>query len=955
MIPMTRTCLLLSSLLVAAGAAHAASLPRNAGFEEVREGTHLPADWSERGLDPAIHRLSPTARTGQWAAEITTSVAMVGYYYSAPEPLPPAKRVTISAWVRVNASQGGAYLVLYYLHGEKLDQYLAPRRQSQTVNDTGGKWRQVTVTDTPPPEAQGWRMSVEFDGLGTALWDDAQAVVEPVDRLPSASLRTPTGTVLDLGGGRRGAMWDLEKVSAGQQLRVNLQGRSAVPPACEVGAVWFAGKRQLGVTSIAARAWQTPTGVTYPLRPMAGADGFRPLVMTNTATDWHALTIGTPRVESAQPSPLAPARLTPRAHPRLFVTPARLSRLRRQLRGDPPPALARAYGDLIKWANACFDKREVKGYRGYGTTMPPAVPPHHTDEFPYWTALSRGIENDIEVLATAYLLSGERRYADLAKSWTLALCAWPEWTDPDDNWPDCCLDTGHLCHAAAFAYDFCYDTMTAAERKTIRDALLEKGAAPVLRAGEQGWARDMSWPNGFAVVMGGMGIAGLATLGDDPRAEAAVQYARRRLHEFLCAQDCDGGYVEGLVYGGYAISYTMPFAATLALYGDRALVDHPYLAKTLRMACTTLQPGDKTTVNFCDSVYDSRDYGSLAAWRARQGDATGVWYLEQAGLRGTLHQWTPPLSVLWEPDQPRARPLNGWPVAAHYRDIGWAVMRSGFGADDFMLALRCAASGSHCQSDDNSFMFSTGKRWVLRDPGYGVSATSEHSTLLVDGQGQSTGPGEMTAFGSVGPLVYAAGDATACYPTLRRFVRHFIMVDRDYLLIVDEIAARETAEVMSQLVTGLEEVQIADGRRVELSAPEGWALVAATPGELRVVGETGPKKLQSSFPVGAATVFTAMLLARSSGAPPELHLDSRDGAVGVRIKRGDATDDLLLNVTGRPQTRQSLTSDARLALVRAPKAGPGTVAMIWGSHAALDGREILRRAHPGDFSAEWRH
>ena len=32
-----------------------------------------------------------------------------------------------------------------------------------------------------------------------------------------------------------------------------------------------------------------------------------------------------------------------------------------------------------------------------------------------------------------------------------------------------------------------------AERQTIRNALLEKGAEAVMRSGETGWARTMSW------------------------------------------------------------------------------------------------------------------------------------------------------------------------------------------------------------------------------------------------------------------------------------------------------------------------------------------------------------------------------------------------------------------------------------------------------------------------------
>lgn len=948
---MDRIWLLVGGLCLGLATVDAAALPRNPGFEQARAGTDLPADWNERGLGTAVHRLSPQARTGQWAAEITTTESMAGYYYSHPEPLPPTKRLTVSAWVRVQAAEGGAYLVLYYLQGEKLEQYLGLRRVSEVINDTAGAWRRVTISDMPPPEAEGWRMSVEFDGVGTALWDDAKADLEPLQPLPGLSLATPSRKVIDLGEGRRGAVWEIQPVVEQQRLRLNLQGASAVPPVCQVGAVWFAGDRQLGVTSVTARAWQTPTGVTFPLRALAGATHFRPLVITDSPAAWHGLTVGTPRLESTEPAALPPLRVPPSGHPRLFVTPAGLSALRQQLRSDPPSALARAYKHLLNWADNCFDKREIRVYGDYGTTLPPAVPPRHEDNFPYWTGLSRAIENDIEVLATAYLLTGERRYADLAKTWTLALCAWPQWTDPDYALADACLDTGHFCHAAAFAYDFCYDVLTEAERQVIRDALLEKGAAAVMRAGESGWARDMSWPNGFAVVMGGMGIAGLATIGDDSRAAPYVPYARRRLHEFLGAQDRDGGYVEGLVYGGYAISYIMPFAGTLALHGDRVLVDHPYLAKTLRMACLTLQPGDQTTVNFCDSTYDSRDYASLAAWRAGEGDEAGVWYLEQSGLRGTLPQWTPPLGLLWEPHQPVAPPADEGPVASHYRDIGWVVMRSGFGRDDFLFALRCGYYGSHCQRDNASFMLNTGQQWVLRDPGYGVTATEEHSTLLVDGLGQSTGAGQIAAFGTVGPLTYAAADATACYPSLRRFVRHVMMVEGDYLLIVDEIAARDQAEVTSQLVTGLRSAEVTDGRRVVLSPSPAWELVAGTPGQLRAVGDTGPQKLQASFTVGQETVFTAMLLARDAA---ELEVETGEAAVGMVVRRAGTTDRFLLNVSGRTATQQEVASDARLALVRTRNGRPNAVTAIWGRHVSFAGQTLLQRPRPGDFSAQWR-
>ena len=84
-------------------------------------------------------------------------------------------------------------------------------------------------------------------------------------------------------------------------------------------------------------------------------------------------------------------------------------------------------------------------------------------------------------------------------------------------------------------------------------------------------------------------------------------------------------------------------------------------------------------------------------------------------------------------------------------------------------------------------------------------------------------------------------------------------------------------------------------------------------------------------------------------------MDNHDGAIGVRITRGGATDRILLNVTGQSQTRDGLTSDACLTLVRSRGADSGTATLVCGSHVALEGRELMRRTRPGDYSAEWRH
>ena len=760
---MVRHCLLLSAvLLFTAGLAWPADLPANPGFEQAVPDGRLPADWTERSQVP-FQKLSREARSGQYAAEVTVppgAANPTGYFYSKPEPLPPTGRLTVSVWTRVAATQGGAYLKIYYLSGEKYDVYAGRQVESETLPDTHGEWRRLVITDAPPPDVTGWRISVEFSGVGTALFDDAAATLAPLEVLSAVSLKTASGKVVDLGGGRRGLLGPLTIPAPGQRVVASLQGKSALPQTVQVGLVWFQGARQLGVTSVTALAWQTPGETSLQVRALVGADRFRPVAFAESAAAWAAATVTGLRADATAEAKVAPVRLAPQAHPRLSVTAPQLQRLRLLLKGDPPAPLATAYKELIARADACAGEKEIVAYGKYRIPLPPAVPPRHEDNFPYWTGLSRALEIRIEALSTAYLLTGERKYADLAKTWMLAICDWPQWTDPDLDIADACLDTGHFCYAAAFTYDFCYDALTEAERLKLRGTLLDKGAAAVMRAGETGWARTMSWPNGFAVVMGGMGIAGMATLGDDERAEGYVQYSRRRLYEFLSAQDRDGGYVEGLLYGGYAISFTVPFAATLANHGDAVLIEHPYLPKTLRMAAYCLSPDGATSVNFCDASSDSRDYAALAAWQARQGDGLGAWYLQRSGHLEKLYEWTPPLGVLWYPDQTRPVSPDGLPAGAAYRDVGWAVLRSGFGTDDFLLALRSGYLGSHCHPDANSLMFNGSGQWLLRDPGYGVSPTSEHSTLLVNGGGQAGTGAQLTAFGGVGDLVYTAGDAT---------------------------------------------------------------------------------------------------------------------------------------------------------------------------------------------------
>lgn len=702
---------------------------------------------------------------------------------------------------------------------------------------------------------------------------------------------------------------------------------------------------------------------------LASATRMRPIAWAASRDQWENASVDAPEIRPvAEAAPLPEAEITMTGHPRLFITPEHLRRLRELVAMDRAeliaahPHFAHHWDVIRRDADRCFEEEQITVYNGrYSTTLPPALPARHEDNFPYWTGLSREIETRIQKLATVYLLTGERRYADLCAEWTLALCEWPYWTDPDYGNFNACLDTGHFCHAVAFAYDFLYDALTPEQRETIRTALLEKGAAAVMKDATGGWAQKINWPNGFAVVMGGMGIAGAATLGDDPRADEYVQYARRRIDEFLDSRDRDGGYVEGHTYGGYAMSHVMPFAGTLATHGDRALVDHPYIGKTLRFATWCLDPITATSVNFCDSSYSARAYRSMAAWLAREGDPLAYWYLaHNEGLTHTF-RYVPPMGLLWLPLDGRGEAPEGRPQAAHYRDIGWTIARGDFSAaptpgdPSLLFAMRSGYFGSHVQRDNNAFMLNVNGRWILRDPGYGRDATELHSTLLVDGSGQAPADAHVAAFGNVGEVSYMVGDASVCYGNLSDFRRHAVMVGGEYVVLFDEIRSEEPdLPIASQLVTDVEQAQI-DGQRIVL-APEspdaaalGQALTVTAGGEGAITTEEYQGKAKVILHHEGGGLYPMVLQPGTDAPAPTFSAPDADASLAA-IERDDATDYVLLNLTGEFQTVGTIGTDARLVWVRIEGDEAANLSMIHGTRLEVGGELVVELDRKADVA-----
>lgn len=928
----------------------------NASMEDVDASTQWPTSWRPRShVGARNHRTCTDARTGDRAGEIAFERKETGYFYSTPVPLPLCERVTGEAWVRVNATGRGAYLLLYFRDGQ--DKYMGRRVESSVLADSAGGWQRLTVTGTVPPGAAAVVLALQLDGPGTAAFDDAVVTCRLLRAVPGVTLDSPVGVPIDLPGGATVILGKALSVAEPVTTAMGLDSRTALPPPVTPVVFWFGQGRQLGVVE---RAPLFPLGgmsvVRFSLQLRPGADTARPGFRFGSRAEADAVAVlltvaGTPR-----PAFRSVTDMTPGPHPRLFAPRAELPMIRRRFLDAPGDSYhGRLWRTVKQHADMSLERREIVVYNGrYRTTLPPALPPLHKDRFPYWTGLSREIERGMQTMATVYLITGDEVYGRKATAWALALAEWPVWTDPSYGTAGSCLDTSHFCHGTAVVYDFCYDLLSESQRAALREALLAKGAAGVKRDATSGWARGFGWPNGFAVVMGGMGIAGAVTLGEDERAADYVTFARRRLYDFLDSRDRDGGYIEGLLYGGYAMTHITPFAEALRMLGDPTLASHSYWGKTVRFAAMCLAPAGGTHVNYCDSNRNSSVYWTTALLRAAEHDSVAQWHLAKSSFGTKVGDWGMTYAVTAARLPLADRAEVRLPHSALYRDIGWVVHRSGFEEGDLLLALRSGRRGSHCQADQNAWQLCVGGVWLGRDPGYGKRQTALHNTLLVNGQGQSNAGGQVSGYAALPGMQYSRHEAADCYPALERFTRHAFMLAGELVVLIDEVvpgAGDPSVSIESRIHHDKTE-------GCELRTERGCITLTANDKSLRIVlpqiqgvtlstGETGVSRYAALAWRGERVV--PMVLVPGGLATRTAEFEQSDGVLLLTIRAGAIEDRLLLTDDGREHALgQGVQADASVAWVRLDGGVPMAAAILRGNRLTAGGEALIRLDRMGD-------
>lgn len=378
------------------------------------------------------------------------------------------------------------------------------------------------------------------------------------------------------------------------------------------------------------------------------------------------------------------------------------------------------------------------------------------------------------------------------------------------------------------------------------DAIAEKGCLPCYRTiigmnhpeTVEGWYLDdvhkdlfeydmTRWPeilganNLRAVPTMALGLGALALQDRDPRAGLWLDTAVSSAKRFLDYVSADGGYFEGLSYVNYSFRTLFPFfEAHERVEGTIDWASQANFEGTARfilaMQAGQKADGEPDIVNFSDANFTV--HPAVPAWIAKKtGSGLAQFAVEKTSRPGLF------LDFIWyEPERPATTPPETLKNAR--LDLDWVIARSGWEADDAVLAFRSGIPANHEHADRNSFLYKVhgerlltdhfGAAYGWRDPKWLLRLTEAHNAVLIDGEGhhyhdgaEGTNEGlaeaRLIRYEPEGERVWWCSDATHGYRLVNDDVRRVrrtvafakpedLAREGGVIVLLDQIATAET-------------------------------------------------------------------------------------------------------------------------------------------------------------------
>jgi hypothetical protein len=585
---------------------------------------------------------------------------------------------------------------------------------------------------------------------------------------------------------------------------------------------------------------------------------YRFVTRTGAESGWsirRGFTVPADATEFPMPTRAEQRERVPKGHPRLFLRPEDLPRLRELAKGREAGTFAtlRANADRIIAAGPTPEPEHMGSAREK----------ENKELVKYWWPNRTQTEKacmEAETLAFVYLMTGDKKYGEAARKWVLHLASW----DPDGptNFKLNCEAGKPMLFRPARAYDWAWDMFSPEDRAKIQ-AITQRRIRDAWESGEVGRGvghLNRPYNSHGNRVWHKIAEAGIAFLDEIPEAPTWLDYAVNKFYAaYPVWSDDDGGWHEGVSYWSGYIGKSVwwlqvaqsalridglkkPFFAQVGAYplyiapphspnsgfGDLAFRPPSsgvggFMEYFLRASAGT-EPQPERAAGVSPAESRRQLAGETPAARS---SAAGEWqpttqlvshapywrwWTETWGMRGEGGI----LGFLYDanlPPLPAAKPPTDLPQSKIFHGIGVASLHTTLldSRDDVHFLFKSSPFGSqsHGHNPQNTFQLNAYGEALLTTCGYRdlhgskfhfnwVHSTVAHNGVLVNGEGQqkhvAKPQGRIVAEQLTPAFDYICGDATPAYAgRLTRAKRHVIFVkgDMPFIVLYDDLEARE--------------------------------------------------------------------------------------------------------------------------------------------------------------------
>jgi len=682
-----------------------------------------------------------------------------------------------------------------------------------------------------------------------------------------------------------------------------------------------------------------------------------------------------------------------RAHPRLFFTASELHALRAKAKDDSKGEMgfsaAQIWQGVLRSAEA--SARNPIPPQPYATKPGTRYP---------WTTICFKVRDNLTPLAVAAAIVEDvqqRRLKVALKRSLFNLCRWNSWGDVSS--------VSYITAAASLGYDVLYNDLTDAERARIRSALVNKGLKRLYQNSLKIDKRLAFYNNAWGWEHKGLGLGSLALLGEHPDAEKWLEQAKSAFRYMLNVVGDDGGWNEGYNYGVTSLRPLLTFADALKRVTGEDWFNHPFLRNLYTFPLYGLSPDGTGMVNFCDSYYFCHWCVEMAKLASEYRNPYAQWYLKRVyespnvnEKRDILHTGAEgiALAFIWYDPTLKPKRPDDLPQSRLFKSIGWAMLRSGWGDDDFLLAFKSGFQiWTHTHQDQNHFVLHAYREWLVTDQDY-ASRTNRtilqyqwngvgHNVIGYNGKTDFQFEGGMTdkpkyrgyikEFFTSRIYDYVVGDATEVYrrwktdePIFKLNLRHVVFVKPFYVVMLDELRPNDLKNPDgSRYLKSFEyrlhvrgEIKV-DGDIVTLMPNDRYKpprailkvkFLAPAEAKYKVKRWEGCDWLGPYLEVSAPvryplTCFLTALFPMRRGTEerlPQMRKLLGKGFIGAQIKRGDLTDMVAFKFQseGKTLTFGDLSTDATQVLVTVNGEGKAVrFGMHKGTSLSLEGMTLI--------------